>query len=96
MREVESKIEQKTNAEIAGDGSPSPREILEKQIEQVRKAITSRPTIHEMDQSTKAARDDLVRCLRTHDRQPLNCWQEVYDFKNEVHRLEQKFVEQHQ
>lgn len=39
------------------------------------------------------AREELVACLRTNDRRPLDCWQEVEGFKREVGRLERKFIE---
>ena len=38
------------------------------------------------------ARKDVVSCLRTNDRQPLNCWKEVELFKREVRKLEEQFV----
>jgi len=39
------------------------------------------------------AKESMVQCLRLNDRRPLDCWQEVEQFKREVGRLERGFVE---
>ncbi|RMX76789.1 hypothetical protein D0869_10405 [Hortaea werneckii] len=39
------------------------------------------------------AKESMVQCLRMNDRRPLDCWQEVEQFKREVGRLERGFVE---
>jgi altered-inheritance-of-mitochondria protein 13 len=36
---------------------------------------------------------DVVSCLRLNDRRPLDCWKEVQEFKKEVARLEEAFVD---
>lgn len=41
----------------------------------------------------EAARSEVVRCLREHDRRPLDCWREVAAFKEEVRKLEATWVE---
>ncbi|KAF3160685.1 hypothetical protein TWF106_006032 [Orbilia oligospora] len=47
-----------------------------------------------IDQSevVKTAETAVVRCLRLNDRRPLDCWREVEEFKREVTRLEDAFV----
>jgi altered-inheritance-of-mitochondria protein 13 len=37
-------------------------------------------------------KEKLVKCLRENDRRPLDCWQEVQQFKSEVARLERGFL----
>lgn len=37
-------------------------------------------------------KDKLVKCLRDNDRRPLDCWEEVEQFKREVARLEKGFL----
>jgi altered-inheritance-of-mitochondria protein 13 len=37
-------------------------------------------------------KEKLVKCLRENDRRPLDCWQEVEQFKSEVARLERGFL----
>jgi len=36
---------------------------------------------------------EVVKCLRDHDRRPLDCYREVESFKEEVRRLEGAWVE---
>jgi MICOS complex subunit MIC19 len=46
-----------------------------------------------LNPEVEKARDDVVRCLRGNDRRPLDCWREVEAFREEVRRLEGKWVE---
>nr|7PV0_A Chain A, MICOS complex subunit MIC60,MICOS complex subunit MIC60-MIC19,Mic60-Mic19 [Thermochaetoides thermophila DSM 1495]7PV0_B Chain B, MICOS complex subunit MIC60,MICOS complex subunit MIC60-MIC19,Mic60-Mic19 [Thermochaetoides thermophila DSM 1495]7PV0_C Chain C, MICOS complex subunit MIC60,MICOS complex subunit MIC60-MIC19,Mic60-Mic19 [Thermochaetoides thermophila DSM 1495]7PV0_D Chain D, MICOS complex subunit MIC60,MICOS complex subunit MIC60-MIC19,Mic60-Mic19 [Thermochaetoides thermophi len=46
-----------------------------------------------LPESVEKARSEVVRCLREHDRRPLNCWQEVEAFKEEVRKLEKGWVD---
>lgn len=39
------------------------------------------------------AKKEVVKCLRDHDRRPLDCYREVESFKEEVRRLEGAWVE---
>lgn len=39
------------------------------------------------------ARSEVVRCLREHDRRPLDCWREKDRFLEEVRKLEDKWVQ---
>jgi len=48
------------------------------------------------DVEARKAREELVRCLRSHDRRSLDCWWEVKQFKERVERLEREFVEKNQ
>lgn len=40
----------------------------------------------------QTVKDTLVKCLKKNDRRPLDCWEEVEQFKNEVARLETGFL----
>ncbi|MCJ1336611.1 hypothetical protein MMC09_001889 [Bachmanniomyces sp. S44760] len=40
------------------------------------------------DKEVEKARGEVVRCLRVNDRRPLDCWDVVERFRNEVGRLE--------
>lgn len=40
----------------------------------------------------RTIKDKLVKCLRDNDRRPLDCWEEVEQFKWEVARLERRFL----
>jgi altered-inheritance-of-mitochondria protein 13 len=46
-----------------------------------------------VDERVEQARNEVVTCLRLHDRRPLDCWKEVEGFKKEVARLEEAFVD---
>lgn len=44
------------------------------------------------DAEARKARAELVRCLQSHDRQSLDCWWEVKQFRDKVAQLEKEFV----
>ena len=54
-----------------------------------RQREVSRP----LPEPVEAARGEVVRCLREHDRRPLDCWREVAAFKEEVRKLEASWVD---
>ncbi|GAB1727801.1 hypothetical protein NU195Hw_g2122t1 [Hortaea werneckii] len=64
------------------------REImdLKTKLEQRKRAEKASPEVEK-------AKESMVQCLRVNDRRPLDCWQEVEQFKREVGRLERGFVE---
>ena len=59
---------------------------LKTKLEQRKKADKASPEVEK-------AKETMVQCLRMNDRRPLDCWQEVEQFKREVGRLERGFVE---
>lgn len=63
------------------------------EIEQLRAKLEGRRKLVEVDENVERARNEVVTCLRLHDRRPLDCWQEVEGFKREVARLEEAFVD---
>lgn len=64
-----------------------------KEIEALKKKLETRKKLEEADPQVNKAKEDVVACLRLHDRRPLDCWKEVEIFKREVGRLERDFVE---
>ncbi|RSL88005.1 hypothetical protein CEP52_015343 [Fusarium oligoseptatum] len=71
------------SVEFKEDGSLS-QHTVNKEIEAMRKRLEERK---------QGARNEVIRCLREHDRRPLDCWQEVENFKAEVKKLEKSWVE---
>ncbi|KAF1851663.1 uncharacterized protein K460DRAFT_298915 [Cucurbitaria berberidis CBS 394.84] len=64
-----------------------------KEIEQLKAKLEKRRKLEQVDADVSKAKEAVVACLRTNDRRPLDCWQEVEAFKKEVGRLEKDFVE---
>ncbi|PWY83507.1 DUF1690-domain-containing protein [Aspergillus heteromorphus CBS 117.55] len=69
------------------------RESVNSEIEELRAKLDGRKKLMELDPGLEKARMDVVGCLRLNDRRPLDCWKEVEDFKREVARLEEGFVD---
>ncbi|KAF3008957.1 hypothetical protein E8E13_011433 [Curvularia kusanoi] len=69
------------------------RTSVTKEIEQLRAKLEQRKKLEQVDADLNKAKEDVVTCLRMHDRRPLDCWKEVETFKKEVGRLEKEFVE---
>ncbi len=59
----------------------------------MRRKLEGRKKLVEVDGAVEKAKEEVVSCLRTNDRRPLDCWREVEAFKREVGRLERGFVE---
>ena len=56
-------------------------------------ATESRKKLDKVTPEVEKAKESLVQCLRTNDRRPLDCWQEVETFKAEVGKLEKAFIQ---
>lgn len=69
------------------------RETVQRDVEGLRKKLQSRKVVTEVDPEVEKARGDVVKCLTTNDRRPLDCWEEVAKFKEEVGRVERGWVE---
>lgn len=67
--------------------------MVQKEVTDLRKKLEARKGVSKPSPEVEKAREGLVQCLRTKDRRPLDCWQEVEDFKREVGKLEQVFVQ---
>lgn len=71
------------------------RDIVTREIEALKKKLETRRrmTPDQLDPALSKAKEDVVTCLRLNDRRPLDCWQEVENFKREVDRQARVFVE---
>jgi MICOS complex subunit MIC19 len=63
------------------------------ELEKLRKGLDERKKVREMPRDVERAREELVGCLRTNDRWPLDCWREVEAFKASVSKMEEDFIE---
>ncbi|RBQ80289.1 hypothetical protein FVER53590_02201 [Fusarium verticillioides] len=84
--------EKLASADFKDDNSTS-QYTVSKEIEAMRKKLESRKQVRPLPESVEGARNEVIRCLREHDRRPLDCWQEVESFKAEVKKLEKSWVE---
>lgn len=66
---------------------------LGKEVAELRRKLEERKTIRDLPESVDKARSQVIRCLRENDRRPLDCWQEVENFKAEVKKLEKTWVD---
>lgn len=67
---------------------------VQKEIVSLRTKLDSRKKLEKVSPEVEKAKDSLVACLRTKDRRPLDCWEEVETFKAEVSKLEKVFIQQ--
>ncbi|KAH7176644.1 hypothetical protein EDB81DRAFT_45929 [Dactylonectria macrodidyma] len=84
--------EKLASIEFKDDGGPS-NFTVGKEIEEMRKKLEARKQVRALPESVEGARNEVIRCLRENDRRPLDCWQEVENFKAEVKKLEKGWVE---
>ncbi|EXK30906.1 hypothetical protein FOXG_03330 [Fusarium oxysporum f. sp. lycopersici 4287] len=75
------------------DNNSTSQYTVSKEIEAMREKLESRKQVRPLPESVEGARNEVIRCLREHDRRPLDCWQEVENFKAEVKKLEKSWVE---
>lgn len=70
------------------------RESVQREIERLKKNLSARRTREDVvkDEELQKARSKVLSCLRTNDRRPLNCWEEVEAFRRELARLEKGFL----
>ncbi|KAI1109632.1 hypothetical protein F5Y14DRAFT_455801 [Nemania sp. NC0429] len=69
------------------------RRTVSAEVEALRARLHKRKQLRPLPESVERARGDVVRCLLENDRRPLDCWQEVEAFKEEVRRLENSWVD---
>lgn len=100
LKELEAKIsaeESKPTTKSAGDALRDlGRESVQKEVQELRKKLDARKKVQEiadLDAGVEKARTDVISCLRSNDRKPLNCWLEVENFRNEVKKMENAWVE---
>lgn len=66
---------------------------VNKEIESLRHKLEERRQVRQLPESVEDSRNNVIRCLRENDRRPLNCWEEVENFKAEVKKLEKGWVD---
>lgn len=66
---------------------------VQKEIMDLRQKLEARKKVDKVSPEVEKAKEELVTCLRTNDRRPLDCWQEVETFKQEVGKLEKAFIQ---
>ncbi|KAI1160212.1 hypothetical protein F5B18DRAFT_535248 [Nemania serpens] len=87
---LEKASESTTTDEDAARGD---RRTVSAEVEALRARLHKRKQLRPLPESVEKARGDVVRCLLENDRRPLDCWQEVESFKEEVRRLEKSWVD---
>ncbi|OAA47091.1 DUF1690 domain-containing protein [Metarhizium rileyi] len=75
------------------DESKLSRFTLGQEVDELRRKLGERKKVRELPEAVENSRSAVIRCLREHDRRPLDCWQEVEDFKAEVKKLEKSWVD---
>ncbi|KAI1129322.1 hypothetical protein F5Y10DRAFT_238694 [Nemania abortiva] len=86
--EKASEIADKDTAAAQGD-----RQTVSGEVEALRARLHKRKQLRPLPESVEKARGEVVRCLLENDRRPLDCWQEVESFKEEVRKLEKSWVD---
>jgi altered-inheritance-of-mitochondria protein 13 len=69
------------------------RFTVSKQVGELRKKLEERKQVRALPEEVESARSEVIKCLTQNDRRPLDCWQEVENFKAEVKKLESKWVD---
>ncbi|KAL7270181.1 hypothetical protein RUND412_007121 [Rhizina undulata] len=87
LQDLEARISEVAVPEIDLD-----RVKVQQQINDLKRRLEHIPKVAELDKEIEKAREEVVKCLRTNDTRPLDCYKEVEEFKNEVSRLEKEFV----
>lgn len=66
---------------------------MQNDVLELRKKLAQRKRLADVDEGVEKAKSEVVRCLRENDRRPLDCYNEVEKFKEEVRRMESVWVE---
>jgi len=66
---------------------------VHREVADLRSKLDLRKKLERVSPEVEKAKEELVSCLRTNDRRPLDCWQEVETFKTEVGKLEKAFIQ---
>ena len=66
---------------------------LQSDIDRLKQRLAERKQVRELDPGVAKAKDEVIKCLTDNDSRPLDCWQEVETFKEEVRRLEKRFID---
>ncbi|KAL1584232.1 hypothetical protein WHR41_06746 [Cladosporium halotolerans] len=66
---------------------------VSQQIMDLKAKLEARKQIEKPSPEVEKARENVQNCLRKNDRRPLDCWEEVEQFKAEVAKMEKAFVQ---
>ncbi|KAK5632406.1 hypothetical protein RRF57_008120 [Xylaria bambusicola] len=88
LKETLAKVSEVTSGDVQGD-----RHTVSAEVEALRARLDKRKQLRPLPESVEKARGDVVRCLTENDRRPLNCYEEVEAFKEEVRKLEKSWVD---
>lgn len=66
---------------------------LQRDIKKLKQKLAERKQERELSPTVAKAQQEVVKCLRENDKRPLDCWQEIEAFKEEVRKLEKRFME---
>ncbi|KAI0403059.1 hypothetical protein F4802DRAFT_572915 [Xylaria palmicola] len=86
--EKAAEVTDKDAAQGQGD-----RQTVSAEVEALRARLDKRKQLRPLPETVETARGNVVRCLLENDRRPLDCWQEVEAFKEEVRKLEKSWVD---
>ena len=94
LRVTREKLSEPSDKDAEGSGGAKQlsSHAVSKEVTALRTKLEGRKKVRELPESVETARSEVVRCLRDNDRRPLDCWREVEQFKEEVRRLEQTWV----
>ncbi|KAI1755746.1 hypothetical protein F4782DRAFT_366787 [Xylaria castorea] len=92
LRSTLQKASEMTDGEAAQQVQGD-RRTVSSEVEALRARLDKRKQLRPLPQTVEKARGDVVRCLLENDRRPLNCWEEVEAFREEVRRLEKSWVD---
>ncbi|KAI0877962.1 hypothetical protein GGS24DRAFT_444843 [Hypoxylon argillaceum] len=84
-----SEVTEQEASQLQGGG----RQTVSDEVEALRARLHKRKQLRPLPESVEKARGEVVRCLLENDRRPLDCWQEVESFKEEVRKLEKSWVD---
>ncbi|KAI0454063.1 hypothetical protein F5B21DRAFT_477275 [Xylaria acuta] len=93
LKSTLQKASEITDREAAAAQVQGDRQAVSAEVEALRARLHKRKQLRPLPESVEKARGDVVRCLLENDRRPLNCWEEVEAFKEEVRRLEKSWVD---
>ncbi|KAI1311247.1 hypothetical protein F5Y03DRAFT_343949 [Xylaria venustula] len=91
LNETLAKASEITDGEAAQAGGG--RETVSAEVEALRARLDKRKQLRPVPETVEKARGDVIRCLLENDRRPLDCYQEVEAFKEEVRKLEKSWVD---
>ena len=90
---LKNKVVNAISGSQSSDNSTRSRDSVSKEVEFLKAKLEKRKQVEKTDKGVEKAKEELVGCLRMNDRRPLDCWEQVEAFKNEVARMERGFVE---